>query len=76
MHMRSYLPVNHQDDLEVMGDSLDKQTCSYLLANKNDVLISNVPLNEFATKMIESCGYAETEELGSASAGLIVLKRR
>jgi hypothetical protein len=76
LQVPSYLPVNHQEDLEVMGNSLDKQTCSFLLANKNDVLISNVPLNEFAIKMIGSCGYVQTDEFGSDSAGLIVLKRQ
>jgi hypothetical protein len=76
LHVRSYLPVNQQNDLWIMGESLNKQTCSFLQSNKSDIVISNVPLNEFALKMIESCGYVETEEFGSKSDGLIVLKRR
>lgn len=76
LRVRSYLPVNHQDDLEVTGESLGKETCSLLLADNNDVVISNVVLDERAMKMIGSCGYVLAEESGSEGAGLTVLKRR
>ena len=74
--MRSYLPVNSQDDFVVVKPSVAKKMCAQLAANGTRYLVADVPLDASALSMIDACGYTPTDAFGTAPPNTTVLARR
>ncbi|GEM_PF-2263926 len=72
----SYLPVNNQNDLNTVKESLATEICSSLGKDKNAFLIANIRLHEQAEQIIQDCGYVSVNELDSDKPFILQVYRK
>ena len=76
LRTRSYLPVNHQDDLTVVNPAVGKKVCGLLAADNIRFLVSDMVPREEALQILRNCGFVATDEFGTEPARVAVFARQ